>query len=260
MFGEIDSRTPLAFSRLAEEVELIENLFLSSPGGNVYAAILVARDVDRLGLTTVISEDSECLSACSFIYFAGKERFADGELGIHQISSEDPDLVAAQLAVSDISELLDEFSVPNEVFLIMLRTPPDSMYVLTPSELSRLGLVGPRQALASPLENDATPETSLTEPPVAEEFTLAEGTYSGGFLTVVIDYPMVGITYTGQGCIGQLDAELQEQPGSISFVGEDCTIEVTKLGPFDFSLDQGPGCSYYHGAECSLSGYVRRSN
>lgn len=262
LLGQIDSRTPLAFSRLIEALPSIERIFLSSPGGNVYSAILVAREVDRLGLSTVIPKDADCFSACSFIYFAGHERFSDGRLGVHQVSSQDPDLVAAQLAVSDISELLSEFGVPNDLFLLMLRTPPEDMHILDRSELNRFGLVGSR--LPSAVEigrvRDNSKERNQEAPGQSNASSLAEGTYSSGGLTVVIDEGLVGVTYTGQGCIGAFDGEMREEAGSISFVGQGCSISVTKLGPFDFSMDQGPGCSDYHGAACGLSGYVRRSN
>ena len=262
LLGEIDSRTPLAFSRLIETLPSADSLVLSSPGGNVYAAILVAREVNRLGMTTVIPEGEDCFSACSFIYFAGHERFSFGKLGIHQISSNSPDLIAAQLAVSDISELLDEFAVPNDVFLLMLRTPPERMHILSPAELGRLGLIGTRQSTTAAQNSGegARQDVPQQELSAAPDFSLAEGAYSSGGLKVVIDSGLVGITYTGQGCIGSFDAKMQEQSGRISFVGVGCTIGVTKLGPFDFSMDQGPGCSYYHGSACSLSGYVRRSN
>lgn len=262
LHGEIDSRTPLAFSRLIEARPAVERIILSSPGGNVYSAILVAREVDRLGLSTAIPEDADCFSACAFIYFAGHERLADGRLGVHQVSSQDPDLVAAQLAVSDISELLSEFGVPNELFLLMLRTPPEDMHILDRSELIRFGLVGARLPVTVEMPSIITDskEGNQEDPRESNDFSLAEGTYSSGGLTVVIDEALVGVTYTGQGCIGAFDGEMRENAGNISFVGEGCSISVTKLGPFDFSMDQGAGCSDFHGAACSLSGYVRRSN
>lgn len=260
--GEIDARTPLAFSRLIEALPSLERIFLSSPGGNVYSAILIAREVDRLGLSTSIPTDADCFSACSFIYFAGHERSAEGRLGVHQVSSQDPDLVAAQLAVSDISELMSTFGVPNELFLLMLRTPPEEMHVLDSNELLRFGLVGSRRQSsneAGSVQSDSD-GASKELPSSQRDFSLTDGTYTSGGLTVVIDAGFVGVTYTGQGCIGAFDGKIREDAGGISFVGQGCSIAVTKLGPFDFSLDQGPGCSDYHGAACSLSGYVRRSN
>lgn len=262
LHGEIDLRTPLAFSRLIEARPTIERIFLSSPGGNVYSAILLAREVNRLGFSTIIPKDADCFSACSFIYFAGHERRTDGRLGVHQVSSQDPDLVAAQLAVSDISELLSEFGVPNDLFLLMLRTPPEDMHILDRRELIRFGLVGlrPIGAVQSGQVSDASQEKIQESTRHSINFSLVEGTYTSGGLTVVIDKGLVGVTYAEQGCIGAFDGEMREEAGSISFVGQGCSISVTKLGHFDFSMDQGPGCSDYHGAACGLSGYVRRSN
>ncbi len=239
--GEINARTPLTFSRLLEELPQIETVVLSSPGGSVYSALLIAREIDRRAIATVIPDGAGCYSACSFLFLAGHQRFPKGELGVHQVSSDDPDLVAGQVAVSDIVELLGEFGVSNDLILIMLRTPPDQMYVLDQNELVELGLIGPRVEVAEQVSA-----------------SLKDGTYTNGGLSVVIDDGLVGVTVTEPGCIGSFDGEMREDSNGISFVGDGCTISVTKLGAFDFSMEQGRGCSDYHGARCSLSGYVRR--
>lgn len=129
--GPIDARSPLAFSRALDELTGVRTIILSSPGGDVYAALLIAREIDRRGLATVIPRDSICYSACSFLYLAGHRREALGSLGVHQISSEDPDFVSGQVALSDIFEMLNGFGVPNDLIVLMLRTAPENMYVLT---------------------------------------------------------------------------------------------------------------------------------
>ena len=249
--GPIDARSALAFSRALDELSEVRTVVLSSPGGDVYSALLIAREVDRRGLATVIPHGAICYSACSFLYLAGHQREALGSLGIHQISSEDPDLVSGQVALSDILEMLNGFGVPNDLIVVMLRTPPEDMHVLTSEEIDRYGLSGTRVAGAIP-----------AAPPMQEEgqsdSSLMSGTYSSGGLSVVIEGELAGVTVSEPGCLGQIDALVREEADRISFVGEGCTIKVTKLGPFDFSMEQGPGCSDYHGAACGFSGYVRR--
>ncbi len=102
--------------------------------------LLIADDIHQRKLATYISKNSRCYSACSYIFLAGNERKVDGELGVHQISSESPDLVGAQLAISDILEVLNRFDTPMEVMHVMFKTPPDQMHVFTHEEIERYKL------------------------------------------------------------------------------------------------------------------------
>jgi hypothetical protein len=139
---EINFRLPLAFERVLEVVPNVRTLLLHSPGGEIHAALAVASRVRSLGLTTRIDRNSGCYSACSMIFFAGTSREVEGELGVHQISSETGNLVSGQFALADIFEVLASFDVPTEVIGIMLRTPPEDMYVFSAEEISRYGLRG----------------------------------------------------------------------------------------------------------------------
>lgn len=138
MIGEITPTTPLDFRRLVEETGPPKVLALNSPGGGVSSALLLAYEVHQRGIATYISSESGCYSACSFIFFAGVERAAEGELGVHQIWASDPDLVSAQTTISDILDALNEFEVSDEVVSAMLRTPAEDMYVFSASELERM--------------------------------------------------------------------------------------------------------------------------
>ena len=81
-----------------------------------------------------------CYSACAYIFFAGIDRQAEGELGVHQISAEVADLVLAQTTLGDVLDAMQEFGVHQQVISHMLRTPPDDMYVFSTAELSDLGI------------------------------------------------------------------------------------------------------------------------
>lgn len=137
--GEIDFRTPLAFRRAISAHPDTHTIVLNSGGGSVQAALLVAEEVYERGMGTVILSDFQCLSACSFVFFAGRERLAEGKLGVHQISGSD-DIEAAQLNLSDILETLSKYGVPQGVITKMLRTPATDMYVFGPEEVLQLGI------------------------------------------------------------------------------------------------------------------------
>lgn len=139
MDGEIGINTPLEFRRALAANPDAKVLVLGSPGGYVASALILAGDLRSKGLSTAIPKGFGCYSACAFIFFAGKERLAEGELGVHQMAGSD-DASGVQSTVSDIIEALEEFDTPTEVITRMFRTPSESMYVFTPAELDSLNI------------------------------------------------------------------------------------------------------------------------
>ena len=156
LVGNITSRTPLNLERVLERFPSVRLLVLASDGGDVSAGLTTARIVNRESIDTMIPSGEGCYSACSFIFFAGRSRDPFGSLGVHQTSSSVDSNFSSQITTADILDVLTDFEVPNEVFVKMFSTPPDSMYIFTYAELERLGLVGDRSsatARAEPLPN-----------------------------------------------------------------------------------------------------------
>jgi hypothetical protein len=144
IIDDIDFRTPLAFERTLTEVPNASVLLLDSPGGGVHSALAIASRVRGLSLTTIILPKSSCLSACALVFLAGSKRLADGQLGVHQISSASgqDNLVGGQFALADVIEALDKYDAPRELIGLMLRTPPEDMYLLSSEEKQRFGFAG----------------------------------------------------------------------------------------------------------------------
>ena len=140
LVGEIDGRSALDFRRALRAAPDAETLVMDSPGGNVATCLLIADDIHQRKMATVITPQGICYSACAFIFFAGVDRVAMGKLGVHQISSDRPDLEFAQLAISDIIDALVRFGTPTEVLTIMFRTPAQSMHVFSEQELREFGI------------------------------------------------------------------------------------------------------------------------
>lgn len=138
--GEIDVNSGLAFRRSLQAAPNAKLVTLNSPGGNVQMGLLIADDIHQRKLATYIPNGSKCFSACSFVFLAGDERKVDGALGVHQFSSDSPDLVGAQLAISDIIEVLNRFGTPMDVMQIMFKTPPNDMHVFSQDEVERYKL------------------------------------------------------------------------------------------------------------------------
>ncbi len=160
--GEIDFRTPLAFKRALSAHPDTHTIVLNSGGGSVQAALLVAEEIHERGIATVILSEFQCLSACSFIFFAGRQRLAEGKLGVHQMSGSD-DIEAAQLNLSDILETLAKYGVPQDVITRMLRTRSSDMYIFSPEEVADLGI----NKLSSGQQN--TPNERVSQATAPEE-------------------------------------------------------------------------------------------
>ena len=141
--GAITHRAAVLFKLALNDFPKVTTLSLSSEGGSVYAALPAAYDVRVAGLTTNIPADATCASACSYLFFAGAERRAEGRLGVHQIATSTDSLSAGQVTLGDIFKAFEDFGVPTSVISRMMRTPADSMYLFDPEEMERLGLLGP---------------------------------------------------------------------------------------------------------------------
>jgi hypothetical protein len=138
--GEVTMSLSNDFLRALDARPNATILVLNSPGGYVDDALRVAHEVRRRGMATVVTDGAGCYSACAYIFFAGNPRFVAGELGVHQISAEVADLVLAQTTLSDVLDALDRFGVEQPIITVMLRTPPEDMYVFTPDEIVELGI------------------------------------------------------------------------------------------------------------------------
>ncbi|MFC4624084.1 PAN domain-containing protein [Daeguia caeni] len=131
--GAIEPGAALDFRRALRAAPDAKLVTLNSGGGSVHAGLIIADDIHQKGLSTYIPKTSKCYSACSYIFLAGRERKVDGELGVHQISSDS--LVGAQLAISDIIEVLSRFDTPPEVMQMMFKTPPDDIHIFSQDEI-----------------------------------------------------------------------------------------------------------------------------
>jgi hypothetical protein len=174
--GEIDVNSGLNFRRALQAAPNAKLVTLNSPGGNVQMGLLIADDIHQRKLATYISKDSECLSACSFVFLAGDERKVDGALGVHQLSSDAPDLVGAQLAISDIIEVLNRFGTPMDVMHVMFKTPPNDMHIFSREEIERYKLNRKSgDQLSAPAVIDVpVPTSNAIEDDRTDQFELSE--------------------------------------------------------------------------------------
>ncbi len=148
--GEITRRAPPLLGLALGRFAAVEVLELSSLVGDAYAAMAMVPTIRAAGLATRITAGDKCHSACAFLYFAGTNRAAEGELGVHKLASANE--ASGHFIMNDVLDVFSDLGVPDTVRRRMMQTPPDEMYVFSPVELAALGLVGPAnpQAVADP--------------------------------------------------------------------------------------------------------------
>lgn len=158
LVGEIYSRASLNLERAIDTYPQIDRIYLDSPGGEVHAALVLARIIDREGFETIIPSEKGCYSACAFLFFAGHSRYPFGELGVHQSDADKESNFGSQLSVADTIDILNDFDVTPEVYVRMFSTAPEDMYIFSSRELRKMGLFGSRRS---------EPDRNLTSPQVS---------------------------------------------------------------------------------------------
>ncbi len=154
--GEIVPRDVARVAELVVELQQSQPGFeersfraiLDSPGGNFQAGIDIARIFDRNGVSTIVPEGAECLSACAVIFMAGTHLSMGGEggeirdralylpalLGFHRpkigslMSNISPG-VLSQLPPEQLAAFFDDryntaFNTANQMILDMLAVDP----------------------------------------------------------------------------------------------------------------------------------------
>ena len=123
----------------------ITTLVANSPGGNVYSGLLLSGVIFDKGINVYIPRGAICMSACAFVYFAGKERLIDGLLGVHQFATPSnyrTDINSAeertQNLVAEVTGYLGEFDTPSFVLEKMFQTKNSDMHVFDAVDVMKL--------------------------------------------------------------------------------------------------------------------------
>jgi len=148
---DTSSRALIALRRAFRNHD-ITKIVLMSGGGRVDVGLDYAGLIHDNNIAVYVPKEAYCYSACSYMFFGGVERYAEGEVGVHQFyaKTDRQDRVsraqqATQFGVSDIIAILNSFNVPPKIYEHMFGTIGNDMYILTDSELADLG-VQSRQA------------------------------------------------------------------------------------------------------------------
>lgn len=201
--GEFDARLVGEFRAAVARTPNVTTVELHSPGGQVYRGLEIARVINDLSLNTWITPGSECYSACSIAFLAGKLRLADGLLGVHQVSGVNDDSLT-QSVISDVFDALRQFGTPDALVSRMLRTPPHDIYVFSADELEDLGInrrsgdvsaedLPHLQVLASTLNRDWLTGTFLNTQTLKPFFAMESRSLNPVFR--IAYYPHSGVSF-----------------------------------------------------------------
>lgn len=123
---------------------------LDSSGGSVADALAIGRTIRGAGYDTVVDDGSVCLSACPYMLAGGTTRkvAAGGVVGVHQHDFGENTIRPAFMAIRDLQrsqagvlDYLTDMGIDLAVMPIALRTPPESITVLTPEQMRDFRLV-----------------------------------------------------------------------------------------------------------------------
>jgi membrane-bound ClpP family serine protease len=113
---------------------------LDGPGGVLGEAILIAEEVRRRGLSTVVTDNRSCASACAIVFLSGRTKYmgSGANVGLHSASYADgrADPEATQLMAAYLSQL----GVPDGTLRRMARTAPSDIRWLTQAEQRAIGI------------------------------------------------------------------------------------------------------------------------
>jgi hypothetical protein len=143
--GEIEVGDAVRFSaHLAGLPNKPDLIALHSPGGVVFEALEIGKEIREQGLDTAVFAGSFCVSSCPYVLSGGTERIVSlqGIVGLHQHYYEQPGYMPVFLAVEGIQtgqgrtmEHLIEMGVEPALMLYSLNTPPEEIYALIEDEL-----------------------------------------------------------------------------------------------------------------------------
>lgn len=147
-FGNVQYESDMILKRALQSEPQTKLLVLASYGGSMYGGIRASGVIHQAGINTYVPEGVACMSACSSMFFAGKNRWVEGDLGVHQFrSGEDSEEVLAaitkieaeaQFALSDVITILSDYELPNFVLPRMLSTHWSDMHIFKDTEKAAL--------------------------------------------------------------------------------------------------------------------------
>src|SRR5829696_734968 len=93
MTGEIDSSDEQKFRAARRNAPNFRKLVVNSPGGSIFPAYLIGKDLRAGSYEVQVANNGECVSACTLLFAAAAERsaYSSSRIAVHSASTFEPD-------------------------------------------------------------------------------------------------------------------------------------------------------------------------
>lgn len=172
------------FSQIPGTADPVHPTFvrISSTGGDVFAALKIARLIQQKQFVTLIRDRDPCYSACVIMFAAGVNRLPNENMGIHRIYT-----VSTRESYKDKNTRLDrvereakeifrQSGVSSLLWDEMQKVPSEKLRILTFEEMENLGLVGNSPSFEDFKENRIAENIGITRPELIKRQQQAERT------------------------------------------------------------------------------------
>jgi len=139
--GTIDEESGLVARRFILDHKKLDTLIISSPGGEISNAEVVAEAIHNAHLKTVVYDT--CASSCFVLFVAGTEKVAieSALIGIHSAAKTDGETNAmTEKATDGMNKVLLMYGVPQSLVDILKATKQPDIHWLTADEEKSAGI------------------------------------------------------------------------------------------------------------------------
>lgn len=122
-------------------------VLLAGNGGDVNAAMEVGRVLRKLGVSTLVARDAQCLSSCVFAFMGGDRRTVEGQIGIHRPYFSSTRKVANRRLYyrqlqKKLQEYIEELDFPPSLYEALMAVPSESIRMVSAADLKKYYLHG----------------------------------------------------------------------------------------------------------------------
>lgn len=256
--GPIEAGDASKFRRVAaSHDEAI--VFLESPGGSTVEAINIGKSIRLLGYSTVVTNGSDCTSACALVWLAGSPRVitTSARVGFHATYVDNRgSRIESGVGNALVGRYLTLLNLPASAVIFATRAPPDSVIWLDAANFREAGIETVvvddfDEGEDNPTQDRKKRASEATPPPIqlipkAENRPGTELFNEAGDWLIMTDYTMAGscfvVKYFNDGTILRLSNDTRfslQNGGGFMLLTNPAWVSVTSGREFNVSFQFG---------------------